>query len=237
MTLEEGRSSPCSTEPESQECVKMYVPDNFLMDDRDEIHNLMRANPFAVLVSHSADTGLLATHLPTVFKPDAGSQGTIEAHFARPNTHWRAFKDDGAEALLIFSGANGYIHPGWYPTKAKDGKVVPTWNYSAVHVYGHCRVITDAEQLRAHVAELSDQQEHGRAVPWALSDAPEDYVQVMLRGIVGIQVEVSRIEGKKKLSQNRPEADRRGVVTGLRLDGGEQDLIMADLVEQEAGDA
>ena len=212
----------------------MYVPDHFLMDDQAEIHGLMRANPFAVLVSHSQEAGLVATHLPTVYKPDAGQRGTVEAHFARPNAHWRMFKDEGAEALLIYSGTNGYIHPGWYPTKAKDGKVVPTWNYTAVHVYGQCRVMSDVEQLRAHVAELSDQQEHGRAVPWALSDAPEDYVQVMLRGIVGIQFDITRIEGKKKLSQNRPEPDRKGVVTGLRLDGGEQAEAMASLVEQEA---
>lgn len=211
----------------------MYVPDNFLMNDSEEIHGLIHANPFAILVSHSSEAGMVATHLPTVFKPDIGTHGAIEAHFARPNAHWRTFRESGAEALLIYSGSDGYIHPGWYPSKAKDGKVVPTWNYSAVHVYGHCQVMKDTDQLRAHVAELSDQQEQGRAVPWALDDAPEEYVQVMLRGIVGIRFEITRIEGKKKYSQNRPEPDRRGVVTGLRLDGGEPGLAMADLVERE----
>jgi len=215
----------------------MYVPDHFLMDDKAEIRELIRANPFAVLISHTADDGLVATHLPTVFKPEIGALGQVEAHFARPNAHWRSFREDGAEALLIYSGANGYIHPGWYPSKAKDGKVVPTWNYSAVHVYGTCRIMNDLEELRAHVAELSDQQEASRAVPWALSDAPEDYVQVMLRGIVGVQFEITRIEGKKKLSQNRSEPDRHGVVTGLRLDGAEHDLALADQMQQAADDA
>lgn len=214
----------------------MYVPDNFLMHDKEEVHALIQANPFAVLVSHDPATGLVATHLPTVFKPNFGSHGTIEAHFARPNKHWRMFRDSGAEALLIYSGANGYIHPGWYPSKAKDGKVVPTWNYSAVHVYGHCQIVSDTDQLRAHVAELSDQQEQNRSTPWALDDAPEQYVQVMLRGIVGIRFEISRIEGKKKYSQNRPEPDRRGVVTGLRHDGGQPELAMAELVEREISD-
>ena len=211
----------------------MWVPDHFQMDDEGEIRAFMRANPFAVLVSHSPASGLIATHLPTVFKPDIGQNGRVEAHIARPNTHWREFRDQGTDALLIYSGTNGYIHPGWYPSKAKDGKVVPTWNYSAVHVYGTCRVMGDVEDLRAHVAELSDQQEEGRAVPWAVSDAPEDYIQVMLRGIVGVQFEITRIEGKKKLSQNRTEPDRQGVITGLRLDGSEQGLELADAVARE----
>ncbi len=210
----------------------MWVPDHFLMDDQDEIRRFIQANPFAVLISHSTDKGLVATHLPTVLKPEVGQLGQIEAHIARPNEHWRVFREGGVEALLIYSGANGYIHPGWYPRKAKDGKVVPTWNYSAVHVYGTCRTMKDVGELRDHVAELSDQQEQGRAVPWALDDAPEDYVQVMLRGIVGIRFEIARIEGKKKLSQNRQQPDQNGVVTGLRMDGSEQDLALAEAVEK-----
>ena len=214
----------------------MWVPDHFQLDDRDEICELIRANPFAVLVSHTTESGLIATHLPTVLKPEIGKHGRVEAHIARPNAHWREFREEGVEALLIYSGTNGYIHPGWYPSKAKDGKVVPTWNYTAVHVYGMCRVMGDVDDLRTHVAELSDQQEQSRAVPWALDDAPDDYVAVMLRGIVGIQFDITRIEGKKKLSQNRSQPDRQGVITGLRMDGAEQDLQLADAVEQAAED-
>lgn len=209
----------------------MYTPEHFAIDDTDVVLAMMQANPFAILVSYGAE-GLQATHMPTVVKGDGCRPSRIEAHFARPNQHWREFKGDGAEAMFIYSGPHSYIHPGWYPTKAATGKVVPTWNYAAVHVYGRARLMQDQETLRAHVAELSDQQERSQDQPWALADAPEDYVGVMLRGIVGLQFEITRYEGKLKMSQNREDADRRGVVSGLHEEGSESARDVAALVDQ-----
>ena len=209
----------------------MYTPEHFAIEETDAVLEMMRANPFAILVSHGPD-GLQATHLPTVVKSDANQLLRIDAHFARPNQHWRQFRDDGADAMFIYSGPHRYIHPGWYPTKAATGKVVPTWNYAAVHVYGRARLMPDQEMLRAHVAELSDQQEREQRQPWALTDAPDDYVTIMLRGIVGIQFEITRFEGKLKMSQNREDADRRGVVSGLHEEGSDSARDVAELVEQ-----
>ncbi len=209
----------------------MYVPDHFALGDVGECHALMRANPFATLVGHSAEEGLVATHLPTVLKPDAAEMGTIEAHLGRANGHWRMF-EDGGEALLIFSGPDAYIRPGWYPSKAEAGKVVPTWNYAAVHAYGRVEVMTDPAWLKAHVAELSDQQEAGRAEPWQLADAPAQFSDAMLRGIVGVKITITRLDGKLKMSQNRSLPDREGVVCGLRAMGGENEQAVADLVAE-----
>ena len=209
----------------------MYTPEVFALEEPDKVLAMMQANPFAILVSHGPD-GLQATHMPTVVKADGDRPVRIEAHFARPNQQWRQFRDDGAEAMFIYSGAHSYIHPGWYPSKADTGKVVPTWNYAAVHVYGRARLMPDQEALRAHVAELSDQQEAGRKQSWALTDAPDDYVSVMLRGIVGVQFQITRFEGKLKMSQNREDADRRGVVSGLHDEGTDGARHVAELVEQ-----
>lgn len=202
----------------------MYLPEHFREDDVAEMHALMRAHPFATLVTHGAD-GLIASHLPTVLKPDPSPFGTIEAHLARPNGQWKS-ADPDADALVIFTGPEHYIHPGWYPSKAEHGKVVPTWNYAAVHAYGRLEVVDDMEQLRQHVSELTAQQEAPRAAPWAVSDAPESYINVMLRGIVGVRLVISRLEGKWKMSQNRELAERDGVVQGL---GGEADPKAAEV--------
>src|SRR6202046_2207211 len=145
----------------------MYRPDLFRVDDLPQLHGLMRARPFAALVS-SGPAGLFATHLPTVLKDD-GPSGTIECHVARANPHW---KELGDEVLMIFQGAEGYITPNWYPSKAEHGKVVPTWNYAVVHAYGRAEAIQDTTWLRRHVGELTAQQEAGVAKPWAVSDAP-----------------------------------------------------------------
>ena len=213
----------------------MYQPEHFKVEDIAELHNLMRGRPFATLVS-SGSLGLYATHLPTVLKGE-GALGTIECHLARANPHWKDLAG-GAGALMIFHGADGYITPNWYASKPETGKVVPTWNYAAVHAYGRPAVMEDAGWLRRHVSELTDQQEAGRqrvgAQPWALSDAPEDYVQVMLRGIVGFRFEISRLEGKWKMSQNREARDSTGVVAGLTARGQGEDAAVADLVRHFA---
>ena len=210
----------------------MYVPDHFKVDDIGRMHALMRERPFATLVS-SGSLGLIATHLPTVLKTD-GPFGVIECHLARANPHWKDLAS-GAEALMIFHGVDGYITPNWYATKHETQKAVPTWNYATVHAYGRPAIMEDADWKRRHVSELTDQQEAIEALrtsarAWALSDAPEDYVQVMLRGIVGFRFGISRIEGKWKMSQNREARDREGVVEGLKDRAQGEDHAMADLV-------
>ena len=179
----------------------MYQPDSFRVDDVPQIHALMRARPFAALVSSSGSTGVYATHLPTVLK-DEGALGRVECHVARANPHWKYLAESG-EVLMIFQGADGYVTPSWYPSKARHGKVVPTWNYAIVHAYGRPELVNDKAWLRQHVAELSAQQEAHERTPWSLSDAPESYIDVMLRGIVGIRLPLTRLEGKWKMSQNR----------------------------------
>jgi len=196
------------------------------------MHALMRARPFAALVSSSAN-GLYGTHLPTVLKDD-GANGLIECHLARANPHWKDLAE-GNEALMIFQGPQGYITPNWYPSKALHGKAVPTWNYAVVHAYGRPAVVQDKDWLRRHVTELTTQQEASEAQPWAVSDAPESYVDVMLRGIVGFRFAITRLEGKWKMSQNREIPDREGVVEGLTARASGDDLAIAEAVARATG--
>ncbi len=205
----------------------MYQPDHFRVDDVAEMHALMRMRPLATLIS-AAELGLYATHLPTVLKPE-GPFGAIECHLARGNPHWKDLAA-GGEALMIFQGPDAYITPSWYPSKAEHGKTVPTWNYAAVHAYGRPAVMQDVAWLRRHVGELTDQQERGETVPWAVSDAPERYVETMLRGVVGFRFEITRLEGKWKMSQNREMRDRAGTVAGLERRGVGEDAQVAALV-------
>jgi transcriptional regulator len=203
----------------------MYQPDHFRVEDVAEMHALMRARPFAALIS-GGPAGLYASHLPTVLK-DEGSHGTIECHLARANPHWKELAE-GNEALMIFQGPEGYITPNWYPSKTAHGKVVPTWNYAVVHAYGRPEVMSDRDWLHRHVGELTAQQERSEAAPWALSDAPDKYVEVMLRGIVGFRFAIARLEGKWKMSQNRPAADRLGTIAGLAGSPKPGDLEVAE---------
>lgn len=209
----------------------MYQPDLFRVDDVAQMHALMRARPFAALVS-DGPLGLYASHLPTVLK-DEGDYGVVECHLARANPHCADLGRVG-EALMIFQGAEGYITPNWYATKAQTGKVVPTWNYAVVHAYGRPEVINDPQWLHRHVSELTVQQEKTEARPWAVSDAPDSFVATMLRGIVGFRFVIARLEGKWKMSQNRDMADREGVVKGLRARGEGDDLDIADYVALQA---
>jgi len=207
----------------------MYTPQQFKVEDASEAHALMRAHPFAVLVTHGSD-GLLGTHLPTVLKVDDQSPlGRIECHVARPNPQWRGVAQD-ADALVIYQGAEAYIRPGWYPSKAEHAKVVPTWNYAAVHAYGRLEIVQDPSWLLAHVSELSRQQEAPYAEPWSTSDAPENFITMLARGIVGLKLTISRLEGKEKMSQNREARDRAGVVEGLAQRAQGDDATAAVLV-------
>ena len=148
----------------------MFMPEHFRVEDVAEMHALMRAHPFAALVSMTP-SGLYGTHLPTVLKEE-GPCGTIECHLARANPHWKDLAK-GEEAMMIFQGADGYITPNWYATKAQTGKAVPTWNYAIVHAYGRPAIMNDKDWLKRHVTELSDQQERTEAHPWKVADAPE----------------------------------------------------------------
>jgi transcriptional regulator len=205
----------------------MYRPDLFRVDDVPQMHALMRARPFAALIS-AGPMGLYATHLPTVLKEE-GPYGLIECHLARGNPH-RNDLAAGSEAMMIFQGAEAYITPNWYPSKANHGKVVPTWNYAVVHAYGRPEVMEDSEWLRRHVSDLTAQQERSEAQPWAVTDAPDSFVNAMVRGIVGFRFAITRLEGKWKMSQNREMADRAGVVEGLgrRAEGDDEEV--AELV-------
>ncbi len=208
----------------------MFVPPYFKLEDRAEQLALIRARPFGLLVTNGP-RGLMANPAPFLLDESIGEHGLLRAHLARPNPQWRE-ADAAREALVVFQDVDAYVTPAWYATKRETGKVVPTWNYSAVHVYGVLRAIDDRDWLRDLVDELTDLHEAGRADPWKVDDAPADYIDVMLRGIVGVEIAITRIEGKAKVSQNRNEADRAGVVAGLRADGGEASLRMAGQVER-----
>ncbi|WP_252273741.1 FMN-binding negative transcriptional regulator [Pseudomonas subflava] len=191
----------------------MYTPASFRQDDLAALHAQMRDNPFALLTSVGSE-GVQASHLPLLLEPGEGEFGTLYGHFARANPHWREMQG-GTEALAVFSGPDAYISPGWYPAKAEHGKVVPTWNYIAVHARGPVELIEQPERLLQIVSRLSDQHESGRARPWAVSDAPRDYIDTMLRAIVGFALPIRRLDGKWKLGQNRPAADQAGVRDSL----------------------
>jgi transcriptional regulator len=206
----------------------MYVPTHFAEPRLEVLHRHIAQSGLATLVTLGAD-GLTATHLPLLLTAEAGPLGTLYGHVARGNPQWRDY-DAKVQALAIFLGPDAYISPSWYATKAESGKVVPTWNYLTVHAYGPLQTVTDPDRLREHVARLTERQEAGRQNRWRLTDAPEAYVEGMLKGIVGIEVAISRIEGKWKMSQNRPEADRLGAIAGLEFTGRPAELAVADVM-------
>jgi len=208
----------------------MYVPAVFKEERVSEMHVLMRQNPFGILVTQGHD-GPTATHMPFVLNADPAPYGTLSGHLAKPNPQWGDNAGKG-NALIIFQGPQRYISPSWYPTKNETGRVVPTWNYLAVHAYGKLEVTRNLDRLKRHLEELTDQQETGRPNPWKLTDAPDDFVETMLRGIVGVEIVISALQGKAKVSQNRSEADRRGVVDGLRELQEPEAQAMASLIAE-----
>ncbi|HZY67938.1 MAG TPA: FMN-binding negative transcriptional regulator [Devosia sp.] len=195
----------------------MYSPPAFREDRLDVLHALIEAHPLGTLIT-GGGRGLEANLVPFTLHGGRGAHGTLLAHLAKANDQLAALRD-GSEVLVIFQGAQSYITPNWYSSKAEHGKVVPTWNYIVVQARGVPVVIDDAAWLRRQVGELTDRNESPRPSPWAVDDAPEAFVAAQLKGIVGIEIPVARIEGKWKTSQNRPEADRIGVSAGLAADG------------------
>jgi transcriptional regulator len=207
----------------------MYIPRHFAETRVDVLHRLMQQEPFATLVTLGAD-GLNANHLPLELDASAVPFGVLRGHVSRANRVWQ--EPSAVEALVIFEGPQHYVTPAWYPSKEETGKVVPTWNYVVVHAYGTPRFIEDAGWLRAHLERLTDRHEASRPQPWQVGDAPEDYVQGLLKGIVGFEMPIARLSGKWKVSQNRSDADRKGVVDGLRATPSVDAAGIADLVER-----
>jgi transcriptional regulator len=210
----------------------MYLPKHFEQQDAAAMAALLQLHPLATLAWQGGD-GLSAEHLPLLWErgPAHGPHGTLRGHVARANPVWR--EAAGTDVLAVFQGPQAYITPSWYPSKAATAKVVPTWNYAVVHAHGRLRVTEDAAWLRALVGRLTDTHEASRAHRWQVGDAPDDYIEQMLRAIVGIEIELTRLQGKWKVSQNRSAADRAGVAAGLGTLEADDARAMARLV---AGD-
>ena len=207
----------------------MYTPPAFREDDPDILRAIIGEAGLATFVTSTAE-GLIATPLPLFLDTAEGPFGTLYGHLAKANRQWTL--EPSGEALAIFSGPDAYVTPSWYRSKREHGKVVPTWNYVAVHAYGAVEFFDDPERLLGVVTRLTEHHEKGRSEEWAVSDAPERFVAAQLRGIVGLRMPVARVEGKRKLSQNRPEADREGVASGLSESSRESDRILGALVGQ-----
>lgn len=190
----------------------MYAPKAFLEDDLSTLHGIMQSVPLANLVTATVE-GIVSTPLPLLLMPQEGEQGTLYGHIARANAQW-GLKPAG-DALAIFMGPSAYISPSWYPSKQEGHKVVPTWNYIAVHVYGPVEFFDTEKDLLEVVTKLTNKQEDGRPQSWAVADAPEAYVSNMLKEIIGVRLPITRIDGVRKMSQNRTQPDRQGVVAGL----------------------
>ena len=208
----------------------MYLPSHFEQHDPEALHALMRDHPLATLVTLTPD-GPTADHIPLDYDD---ATRTLRGHVARANPLWRVAA--GTPVLAVFCGPQAYVSPSWYPSKAATHKVVPTWNYTVVHAHGVLQAVEAEPWLHDLVSGLTQHHESRRATPWAVSDAPDDYVQPMLRAIVGIQIPVNRLIGKWKISQNRSADDRRGVAQGLAADAGQpQAAAMARLVPVNPG--
>ncbi|NHN85435.1 FMN-binding negative transcriptional regulator [Acetobacter musti] len=205
----------------------MYTPPDFRDDDKDSIRATIRSVGLASFVTATPD-GPVTTPLPLFLEETEGEHGVLYGHLARANPQWR--QPSLGDALAIFSGPDAYITPAWYPAKKETGKVVPTWNYIAVHAYGPVEFFTDTDRLLAVVQRLTDRHERDRATPWAVSDAPPDFINALLRGIVGLRMPVTRIEGKRKMSQNKSDADRAAIAAGLSASNRPSDRQVASLV-------
>jgi transcriptional regulator len=195
----------------------MYLPAHFAEPRVEVLHAALRRAGLATLVTSGAG-GLEASHVPLLLEPEPGPLGRLVGHVARANPVWRDV-NDGSAALAIVLGPDAYVSPAWYPAKREHGKVVPTWNYVAIHAHGALRFFHDRGRLLGLVTRLTERHERARPEPWKVSDAPADYVEGMLGAIVGVELSLTRLEGKWKASQNKGEADRRGVEEGLRRDG------------------
>jgi transcriptional regulator len=206
----------------------MYLPAHFAESRPQVLRDCIARHPFGLMVTQTRDGGIDANGVP-FFLDDAGdgSPGVLRAHVARANAVWSSARDD-VDTLVVFQGPQGYVSPAWYPSKAEHGKVVPTWNYVMVQARGRLRAIEDKPWLHAFVTRLTTRHESKRSAPWAVSDAPAAYVEAMLGAIVGIEIVLSSLVGKWKVSQNRAASDRAGVAEGL-LREQDDDLLAAEV--------
>jgi transcriptional regulator len=209
----------------------MYIPRHNEEKRVPVMHALVTSHPLGTLVTLGS-SGLFASHIPMVLEDDGSEFGVLRGHISRANTQWRDFVPT-VDALAIFSGHQHYITPNWYPGTKEHGKEVPTWNYVVVHAYGPLKVIQDEQWLLTNVEKLTSIHEAASPVPWKVSDAPQDFIRSQLRGIVGLEMPIRRLEGKWKVSQNRTEEEREGVVEGLGKLGTPESLAMKDLVERK----
>ncbi|MEX8494070.1 FMN-binding negative transcriptional regulator [Sphaerotilus sp.] len=215
----------------------MYQPAHFVESRPDVLHALIRNHPLGLLITHGPG-GLEANTIPFLFEPsgDAGGPcGQLVGHVARANPLWKTSAGE-AEVLVVFQGPQAYISPGWYATKAETGKVVPTWNYVMVQARGRLRAVDNPAAARAIVTRLTQTHEAKQARPWSVDDAPADYVDAMLKAIVCIEIAVDKLDGKWKVSQNHPAANRAGVAAGLHAAGGDEAAAMARLVDHRSVD-
>jgi len=208
----------------------LYIPQHFQEERPDVLARAIRDIQFALLVT-AVDGDYHASHLPMVLKHADGALA-LEGHVARPNRHWTVLASKPA-SLAVFQGPQAYVSPSWYESKREHGKVVPTWNYVVVHAHGRLEIVEDEDWLLAHLEDLVAANESGREQPWAISDAPADFIDGMTRGIVGLRLTVDRLEGKWKMSQNREMRDRQGVVKGLTSRNRGDDLEIAESVARQ----
>jgi transcriptional regulator len=211
----------------------LYEPPLHRNENLAELHALIKERVFGLLISNGAE-GLVASSVPFVLDPAASRLGTLKVHVARANSQWRDLQAP-ADALVVFQGRDHYISPSWYETKRETGKVVPTWNYTMVQAKGRAQVMDDA-WLARQIEELTQALESRREQPWAVGDAPADFIAMQRRAIVGIEIEITDIRGKWKTSQNRNAADRAGVVEGLDALGDEESRAMAEIVRETSRD-
>ncbi len=208
----------------------MYAVQHFAQEDVSVMRAYLVENPFAALVINTVD-GPSVDHLPLEFDPASGSSGRLVGHIARSNPLWREF--ESSRGLAVFSAHHGYVSPDWYVSKAADPRVVPTWNYAAVHVSGTLRFFQDADRIKELLVQLTDRFESARPTPWRMNDAPAEFVERLVGGVVGVELQIDRMQGKWKLSQNRPQEDRDGVMAGLRREGGGNGAALADLMAMQ----
>ena len=213
----------------------MYIPRSHAEERPEELAAYIAAHPLGILVTTGPSGELFATHLPLVFDPSAGEHGVLEAHLARANPH-HELVDDCSQVLVIFTGPDAYITPNWYPGKRTHGREVPTWNYIAVHAYGTPRLVEDPHWLHAHLRRLSDQSEAtrvepGSEKPWRVDDAPADYIAQQMKAIVGVEIRVTRLEGKWKMSQNKSPETIDSVIAGLAASPKPMDREVSAIVE------
>ena len=209
----------------------MYTPKAFEVTDLPLLHAAMKQSDLATLVTTTSQ-GLVATHLPLLLDESKGEYGMLSGHISRANVQWQE-TDSNAEALIIFLGLDTYVTPNWYPAKQETGRVVPTWNYAAIHAYGRLSFTEDPEWLRTMVTALTNKHEASFPAPWQVSDAPKAFIDSQLKAIVGFEFEILRLEGKQKFNQNRSAEDRLGVIEGLRKTGKPQVAALMEKIEAQ----